>query len=66
MNSSVTASGKPRSMVVSLRLPVPVWEQANARAVNRGKRMSEILRDAVIRGLQVEQPLAHKRRQGYD
>ena len=57
----LTASGKPRTMTVSFRIPVPAYDQATARALNRGKRLSEILRDAVILGLKAEQPLERQR-----
>lgn len=57
-----TASGKQRTVTVGYRLPVPIYEQAVARAMNRGKRLSEVLRAATIRGLQAEQPMGQQRK----
>lgn len=63
---TLTASGRPRSVTVGYRLPEVIYQQAVARAHNRGKRLSEILRDATIRGLRAEQPLQNTRRKDYD
>lgn len=54
---SYTMSGKPRTVTVGYRLPEAIYQQASARAHNRGKKLSEILREATIRGLRADSPL---------
>ena len=53
----LTAQGKPISVTVGYRLPLPLYQLAIAQAEKRGVKLSEVLRSAVKSGLGQDPPL---------
>ena len=46
-----TVRGKPISVTVGYRLPLPLYKRAVAQAEKRGVKLSEVLRSATKSGL---------------